>query len=94
MRTNKIVLFPFVDLLRNFLTGCLLGSQATYLLGPIVALGGFQILVTLQLLFFRVDMVMLRIEAGQKGGPVEGEVGNAKIGSQKGLGVMERGSAA
>ena len=74
MRTRKIVLFPFVDLLRNFLTGCLLGSQATYLLGLVAALGGFHVLVTLQLLFFRVDMAMLRIEAGGNGGPAEGKV--------------------
>lgn len=69
MRTRKLlgsVLHP----LRQLLVDRLLGAQGTYLLGVIGMLGGELILLTLQVLLFRLELIVLR-----SGSPREEEGG-------------------
>ena len=70
MRTGKKVLGSVLHPLREFLVCCLLVNQGTYLLGFIRILGGDLVLPTLQLLLFRLELIVLR-----SGSPREEEGG-------------------
>ncbi len=63
-------LLPFLDSLRQLLVGLFLGTQGKYVLRLIGILEGGQILLTLQLLAFRLEVGLLR-----RGSPQEGQSG-------------------